>query len=127
MIRTLSIGHASYDIYVQMEGMPKENSKERFINKIACGGGNAANVAYLLGKWGVSSTFAGVVGNDVFGNRIKKERTAPICSICNPIAKKSGTSYMEIFIENFLIDNKIVFKKHDRPKQRKSFICVSKR
>ena len=73
MIRTLSIGHASYDIYVQMEGMPKENSKERFINKIACGGGNAANVAYLLGKWGVSSTFAGVVGNDVFGNRIKKE------------------------------------------------------
>lgn len=73
MIRTLSIGQASYDIYIQMDGMPKENTKERYVNKIACGGGNAANVAYLLGKWGVSSTFAGVIGNDVFGNRIKKE------------------------------------------------------
>jgi sulfofructose kinase len=73
VIRTLSIGQASYDIYVQVDEMPKENSKTRFVNKIACGGGNAANVAYLLGKWGVSSTFAGVVGNDVFGNRIKKE------------------------------------------------------
>lgn len=73
MIKALSIGHASYDIYVQVDEMPKENTKSRFINKIGCGGGNAANVAYLLGKWGMSSTFAGVVGNDVFGNRIKKE------------------------------------------------------
>ena len=73
MIKTLSIGHASYDIYVQVDDFIKEGSKERFINKIGCGGGVASNAAYLLGKWGVSSTFAGVVGNDMFGNRIKQE------------------------------------------------------
>jgi len=73
VIKTLSIGHSSYDIYVQVDEFPKENSKSRFINKIGCGGGNAANVAYLLAKWGVGSTFAGTMGNDVFGNRIQKE------------------------------------------------------
>lgn len=73
MIKVLCIGHSSYDISLQVDEFPKENSKTRFINKIACGGGPAANAAYLLGKWGVSTTFAGVVGNDVFGNRIKKE------------------------------------------------------
>ncbi len=73
MIKVICIGHASYDMYVKVDEFPKENDKLRFVNKIACGGGPASNAAYLLGKWGASSTFAGVVGNDVFGNRIKKE------------------------------------------------------
>ncbi|MBR1416466.1 MAG: hypothetical protein IJ572_01445 [Bacilli bacterium] len=73
MIKTLSIGHASYDIYVQVEEFPKENVYERFVNKIGCGGGDASNVAYMLAKWGVSSTFAGTIGNDMYGNRIQKE------------------------------------------------------
>lgn len=73
MIKALSIGHASYDIYVQVDEFIKEGEKLRFINKIGCGGGLASNAAYLLSKWGVSSTFAGVVGNDMFGNRIKQE------------------------------------------------------
>lgn len=73
MIRIVSIGQSSYEMYIQVEKMPEENEKLRFVNKIGCGGGCASNVAYLLGKWGASSTFAGVVGNDVFGNRIKKE------------------------------------------------------
>ena len=73
MIKTLSIGHASYDIYVQVDEFPKENTKTRFVNKIGCGGGNACNVAYMLAKWGLGSTFAGTMGNDVFANRIQKE------------------------------------------------------
>ena len=73
MIKVLSIGQASYDIYIQVDEFIKEGEKSRFINKIGCGGGLASNAAYLIGKWGLSSTFAGVVGNDVFGNRIKQE------------------------------------------------------
>ena len=73
MIKTLSIGQASYDIYVSVDEYPKEGDKLRFINKIGCGGGTACNVAYMLAKWGISSTFAGVVGNDVYGNRVRKE------------------------------------------------------
>ena len=71
MIKIVSIGHASYDIYIQVEDFPKEGVRERYVNKLGVGGGDAGNVAYLLGKWGVSTTFAGVVGNDVFGTRIR--------------------------------------------------------
>ena len=73
MIKTLSVGHASYELYVQLDNFIRENDYLRFINKIGCGGGSASNVAYLLAKWGVGSTFAGTVGNDMYGNRIQKE------------------------------------------------------
>ena len=73
MIKTISVGHASYELYVQVDNFIKENDYFRFINKIGCGGGSASNVAYLLAKWGVGSTFAGTVGNDMYGNRIQKE------------------------------------------------------
>lgn len=73
MIKTLSVGQASYDIYVQVDEFPKENTKTRFVNKIGCGGGAACNISYQLAKWGVGSTFAGTLGNDMYGNRIQKE------------------------------------------------------
>ena len=76
MIKTLSVGHASYDIYVQVDEFPIEGTKTRFVNKIGCGGGAACNISYLLAKWGVGSTFAGTIGNDMYGNRIQKELEA---------------------------------------------------
>jgi len=73
MIKTLSVGMSCYEMYVSVDRYPIEGTKERFINKIGCGGGTASNVSYMLAKWGVSSTFAGVLGNDVYGTRAKKE------------------------------------------------------
>lgn len=72
-MRILCIGHAAYDITVPVEGYPKENTKNRVHSRIECGGGPAGNAAYLLGKWGVETYFAGIVGNDLYGNNIKKE------------------------------------------------------
>ena len=43
------------------------------MKKVTCGGGPASNAAYLLGKWGVDTTIATVVGSDSFGDKIKKE------------------------------------------------------
>ena len=73
MIKTISVGHASYELYIQVDDFIKENDYLRFVNKIGCGGGTASNVAYHLAKWGISSTFAGTLGNDMYGNRIIKE------------------------------------------------------
>ena len=73
MIKTISIGQATYEMYVQVDEFPQPRSKTRFINKIGCGGGCASNIAYMLAKWGLGSTFAGTIGNDVFGSRIQKE------------------------------------------------------
>ncbi len=69
----LSIGRTSYDITCPVEEYPIEGTKYLLNEKIESGGGNAANVAYLLGKWGETSYFAGVIGSDDYGSKIKKE------------------------------------------------------
>lgn len=72
-MKILVVGHAAYDITMVVDSFPKENTKNRIDNRVECGGGPSANAAYLLGKWGLDVSFAGVVGNDEYGKRIKEE------------------------------------------------------
>lgn len=72
-MKVLCIGHSAYDITVPVDGYPTENTKNRVSNRVECGGGPASNAAYLLAKWGVDTFFAGVMGQDLYGDRIKEE------------------------------------------------------
>lgn len=72
-MKVLCIGHCAYDIICPVEAFPIENNKYRLTERIDSGGGSASNAAYLLGKWGVETYMAGVVGSDDFGAKIKKE------------------------------------------------------
>lgn len=72
-MKVLVIGHSSYDISCPVEDYPVENTKYRLDENVMCGGGPAGNAAFLLGKWGVETYYAGVVGSDDFGSKIKKE------------------------------------------------------
>ena len=72
-MNVLCLGHATWDTYLPINNYPKENTKNRIEKKLECGGGPASNAAYLLGKWGIDVDYAGVVGNDLVGNKIKKE------------------------------------------------------
>lgn len=72
-MKALVIGHSSYDIACPVNEYPVENTKYRLDEVVTCGGGPAGNAAYLLGKWGIETYYAGVVGSDDFGNKIKKE------------------------------------------------------
>lgn len=69
----LNIGKASYDITCPVDEYPIEGTKYLLNEKVESGGGTAANVAYLLGKWGETSYFAGVIGSDDYGTKLKKE------------------------------------------------------
>jgi sulfofructose kinase len=72
----LCIGHAAYDVGLFVEEFPEENSKCETRELMESGGGPAANAAYLLSKWGVNCAFAGVVGDDVYGQRVREEFVA---------------------------------------------------
>lgn len=72
-MRAICIGQAAYDITLPVDHFPIENKKMRSQDKIECSGGSACNCAYLLAKWGIDTYFAGVVGDDYYGNKIKKE------------------------------------------------------
>jgi sulfofructose kinase len=72
-VDVLCLGHASFDQNIFVDGYPAENSKCEITHLLECGGGPAANAAYLLCFWGASSAFAGVVGNDRYGAQIESE------------------------------------------------------
>ncbi len=71
--KIVCIGNSTYDITFPMKKFPVENTKNRVKKVVECGGGQAANAAYLLGKWGQKPYFIGVVGNDIYGQKIKEE------------------------------------------------------
>lgn len=72
-MKILCLGHAAYDITVPVTNYPLENTKNRVHNKIECGGGPSSTAAYLLGCWGADVSFAGIVGDDLYGHHIKEE------------------------------------------------------
>ena len=72
-MKIMCIGQSAYDITLPVETYPIENEKIRIEGKVECGGGSASNCAYLLAKWGLPTYFSGIVGNDFYGNNIKKE------------------------------------------------------
>jgi len=72
-MRILCIGHAAYDITTPIDEFPIENTKNRVHSRVECGGGPSATAAYLLGKWNMNVTFAGIVGRDLYGMKIRQE------------------------------------------------------
>jgi sulfofructose kinase len=88
-ISALCIGHASYDLCMVVPGFPGENSKTETDLLIESGGGPAANAAWLLAHWGVSTAMAGLVGDDQYGQRaIAELREAGVD--CSLIQRRGG-------------------------------------
>ena len=69
----LCVGHAAYDLSVFVENFPEENSKAEIEEMLESGGGPAANAAWLLATWGTPCAFAGLVGDDHYGHRVRAE------------------------------------------------------
>jgi sulfofructose kinase len=72
-VEVLAIGTTCYDLSVFVDDYPPENSKVEIHEMLEGGGGPAANAAYLLSRWGVKCAFAGLLGNDSYGQRILAE------------------------------------------------------
>ncbi|MDB6119333.1 MAG: hypothetical protein JWO08_3114 [Verrucomicrobiaceae bacterium] len=72
-VDALCIGQATYDVSLFVDEHPEENSKHETHESFESGGGPAANAAVLLSRWGLRCAFAGLVGDDVYGRRIRDE------------------------------------------------------
>jgi sugar/nucleoside kinase (ribokinase family) len=72
-VSALCIGHAAWDLCMQVDGYPTENSKTETHLLLESGGGPAANAAWLLAHWGVPTTLATVIGQDHYGSQAVKE------------------------------------------------------
>ncbi|MGN1371489.1 MAG: carbohydrate kinase family protein [Candidatus Coprovivens sp.] len=72
MIKAICLGRVTYDINLVVDKLPSDGSKNEFFEKNGNVGGEAALVSCCFSKWGINTTFAGVLGNDVNGTRIRK-------------------------------------------------------
>ena len=75
-VAVLCVGHAAYDLSVFVESFPAENAKAETEEMMESGGGPAANAAWLLSMWGMPCAFAGLVGDDLYGRRVRAELEA---------------------------------------------------
>jgi sulfofructose kinase len=69
----LAIGHISWDILAPVPSFPTEDAKMEIPAVLESGGGPAATAACVAGAWGVPSVLAGVIGHDVYAQRVVDE------------------------------------------------------
>ena len=75
-MKTLAIGQSLYQITVQTEGAITEGASIEVADAVESGGGSAPVVAYLLGKYKQDSYIGSVVGDDTYGQGLKKSLEA---------------------------------------------------
>jgi len=75
-MKVLCIGESLIEITCPVNYILSEGQKIRLEERYECGGGHAGNVAYLLGKWGVETYVASMMGADDYASKIKKEYEA---------------------------------------------------
>lgn len=72
-MKVLCIGESLLEITCTTNNNVIEGGKLLLTDRIECGSGHAGNIAYLLGKWGVETFIASMMGSDDAANKIKKE------------------------------------------------------
>lgn len=73
IMKILCIGESLLEITCPVNELINEGTDYRLEEKIETGGGHAGNIAYLLGKWGIETYIASMLGADDFAEKIKKE------------------------------------------------------
>jgi sulfofructose kinase len=72
----LCVGHASYDLVFSVSRQPQEDEKIFADSFFGCGGGPAANAAVTASRLGFTASFAGYLGQDLYGEKHYQELLA---------------------------------------------------
>lgn len=72
-MKVLCIGESLLETTCPVNVALTEGINIRSQEKIECGAGHAGNIAYLLGKWGIETYIASMLGADDKADKIKKE------------------------------------------------------
>jgi sulfofructose kinase len=70
-LEAYGLGQCPLDYLGKIEAYPPPDAKCEFSNLVIQGGGPASTALVALARWGVSCAFAGVLGDDLFGNMAK--------------------------------------------------------
>ncbi|UCD31274.1 MAG: hypothetical protein JSV38_10760 [Desulfobacterales bacterium] len=71
IFKVFGIGQCCLDYIGKISSYPQPDTKCEFSDMVIQGGGPVATALVALARWGVSCTFAGVIGDDPFGAMIR--------------------------------------------------------
>lgn len=88
-MKVLCVGRSEYNIFGEIDKYPEEGSLSNITKITETSGGCTVNAAYTIGKYKIDTYVGSIVGDDTFGNSVRKE------------LEKIGihTEYMEIAYE----------------------------
>lgn len=72
-MKALCIGRSNYNFYSKTDSFETKGGVKDLTDTIEGAGGSGAMAAYTLGKFGSETYLGSVVGDDTFGNLVKKE------------------------------------------------------
>lgn len=72
MLKAICLGRVTYEVNLPVDKPIEEGSVNEFFEKKGGIGGSAGIMACCLTKWGINTSIACVLGNDVNGTRIRK-------------------------------------------------------
>ena len=69
-LQVFGLGQCSLDCLGKIEAFPPPDVKCEFSDRVIQGGGPVATALVALSRWGLSCSFAGMIGDDLFGRMI---------------------------------------------------------
>ncbi len=98
-VDVLCVGHAAYDLIFSVPHHPEADEKTVADSFISCGGGPAANAAVQVAKLGLSSAFAGYLGNDLYGDKHLQELVAYGVDVDRVLRGESPTPLSAVLVK----------------------------
>jgi ribokinase len=86
------LGQCSLDYLVEVDAYPPADAKCEFREMLVQGGGPVATALVALSRWGVSTTFSGVIGDDDFGIRIRESLEIEGVDLSGLVVRGGATS-----------------------------------
>lgn len=114
-MEVLMIGKPAMNVYLPLQEFPAEGDIFNIRVKNESLGNVAATSACLLGKWGVSSNFTGVIGSDGYGEKIRdtfNEHKVKIKYLETNFEKPSSSNYIILNVKTGMV-TKVLYNDPD--------------
>lgn len=92
------IGQCSLDYLGTVLSYPAPDTKSELQELVTQGGGPVATALVALSRWGISCAFAGVVGDDEYGVRIRNSLTAEGVDLGGMVVRKGHESQVAFIV-----------------------------
>jgi len=103
------LGQCALDYIGKIEAYPPPDLKCEFSDMVIQGGGPVATALVALARWGLSCAFAGVLGDDLFGGKIKASLDGEGVDTSGVLIRKGCESQFAFIVAEPAVSRRTIF------------------